>query len=44
MRHLPLRMPLAKLLLRLDRLLVDIPWINTHSWHAAFHFRKPRTS
>ena len=44
MRYLPFRMPLAKLLLRLDRLLVDIPWINTHSWHAAFHFRKPRTS
>jgi ubiquinone/menaquinone biosynthesis C-methylase UbiE len=44
MRYLPLRMPLAKLLLRFDRLLADIPWIKAQSWHAVFHFRKPRTS
>ena len=44
MRYLPLRMPLAKLLLRLDGLLAGIPWIKAQSWHATFHFRKPRTS
>ena len=44
MRYLPLRMPPAKLLLRFDRLLADIPWIKAQSWHAMFHFRKPRTS
>jgi len=44
MRYLPFRMPLAKLLLRLDGLLADIPWIKAQSWHATFHFRKPRTS
>ena len=40
MRYLPLRMPLARLLLRLDRLLALIPWIRRHSWHGVFHFRK----
>ena len=44
MRYLPFRMPLAKLLLRLDGLLAGIPWIKAQSWHATFHFRKPRTS
>jgi len=44
MRYLPFRMPLAKLLLRLDGFLADIQWIKAQSWHATFHFRKPRTS
>ena len=44
MRYLPFRMTLAKVLLRLDNLLADIPWIKTQSWHAVFHFRKPGSS
>lgn len=41
MRYAPFRMPLARLLLRLDGVIAKIPWINTHSWHAVFHFKKP---
>ena len=44
MRYLPFRMPLARFLLRVDRFIADIPWINTQSWHAVFHFRKPISS
>jgi SAM-dependent methyltransferase len=44
MRYAPFRMPLAKLLLRLDGVIAKIPWLNTHSWHAIFHFRKPGNS
>ena len=41
MRYTPFRMPLARLLLRVDGVIAKIPWINTHSWHAVFHFKKP---
>ncbi len=43
-RYLPFRMLLARLLLRLDGLIAHIPWINTQSWHAVFHFKKPFAS
>ena len=41
MRYVPSRMTLAKILLRLDRVLARIPYVNTWSWQAVFHFRKP---
>ena len=41
MRYTPFRMPLARLLLRVDGVIAKIPWINTHSWHAVLHFKKP---
>jgi SAM-dependent methyltransferase len=41
MRHLPARTALAKMLLGLDRMLARIPYVNTWSWQAVFHFRKP---
>ena len=41
MRHVPYRMGLAKILLRLDRLLARVPYVQTYSWQAVFHFRKP---
>jgi len=44
MRYTPLRMPLAKFLLRVDGVIAKIPRLNTHSWHAVFHFRKPISS
>jgi SAM-dependent methyltransferase len=44
MRYLPLRMSLARLLLRLDILIARIPWVKRQSWHGVFHFRKPCAS
>jgi SAM-dependent methyltransferase len=44
MRYTPLRMPLARLLLRVDGVIAKIPRVNTHSWHAVFHFKKPGSS
>jgi 2-polyprenyl-3-methyl-5-hydroxy-6-metoxy-1,4-benzoquinol methylase len=44
MRHLPLRMRLAKLLMRVDERLARLPYIRTFSWKAVFHFRKPAVS
>jgi ubiquinone/menaquinone biosynthesis C-methylase UbiE len=44
MPYIPYRMALARLLLRLDSLIANIPWINTQSWHAVFHFKKPGSS
>jgi len=44
MRYTPLRMPLARFLLRVDGVIAKIPWLNTHSWHAVFHFKKPGSS
>jgi len=41
MRYLPFRMLLARGLVRLDRFIAHIPWINSQSWHAVFHFKKP---
>jgi SAM-dependent methyltransferase len=41
MRYLPFRMLLARSLVRLDRFIAHIPWINSQSWHAVFHFKKP---
>ncbi len=41
MRCVPFRMPVARLLMRIDRLIAGIPWINAHSWHAVFYFRRP---
>jgi len=40
-RWIPLRMPLARLLVRLDSIIADIPSIKRQSWQAVFHFRKP---
>jgi SAM-dependent methyltransferase len=40
-RWIPLRMPLARLLVRLDSIIADIPWIKRQSLQAVFHFRKP---
>lgn len=44
MRYVPSRMTLAKILLRLDRGLARIPYVNTWSWQAVFHFHKPIAS
>lgn len=41
MRHMPFRMPLAKLLVHVDNLLARLPYIRTYSWKAVFHFSKP---
>jgi SAM-dependent methyltransferase len=44
MRYVPCRMTLAKILLRLDRMLARTPYLNTWSWQAVFHFQKPVAS
>lgn len=44
MRYAPSPMTLAKILLRLDRGLARIPYLNTWSWQAVFHFHKPAAS
>ena len=40
MRFMPMKMTIARLLLRVDRLIARVPLIKTHSWHRVFHFRK----
>jgi SAM-dependent methyltransferase len=44
MRRVPGRMTLARLFLGLDRGLARIPYVNTWSWQAVFHFQKPVVS
>jgi hypothetical protein len=39
--HVPYRMALARGLVRLDRIIGRVPYLNTWSWQAVFHFRKP---
>jgi hypothetical protein len=40
MRFMPMKMPIARSLLLVDRLIARIPVLRAHSWHRVFHFRK----
>ncbi|HUI24943.1 MAG TPA: class I SAM-dependent methyltransferase [Candidatus Kryptonia bacterium] len=40
-RYAPFRMPLARFLLRVDRLIERLPFVRAWSWQAVFHFKKP---
>ena len=44
MRHVPLPMAAARVLLGIDRVLARVPYLRTWSWQAMFQFRKPRAA
>ena len=41
LRYVPWRMPVARCLLRVDRVLARVPALKRCSWQAVFHFQKP---